>query len=313
MKKDNKKVNLEALEREIRALSKEDRAELFVRLGLPKSHRPYGIIKGLDIDEFIRAERLNDLIRIDDMVGEYKQKPRITIKSIERRLKLANNSDFETIDIFACISNNPAAIGHPLILFVIQRWIAIARYYRVLSKEHSSWLEMYKIAEVHLQRLGCVLLETAKESDIQYEYARIHLYKQDFKERPKYGVLFAAWNLLTQNDIKNTRNNDLKLKKMKEYLCGLEYFLDYAIDEVITFFRKNRRFVSQRRSWVATSKAYEAWNLSLDQATLRRYNTKANKQGSRLQGVRLGPPASEIVTVSDIANAIGDWFSALSY
>jgi hypothetical protein len=247
------------------------------------------------------------------LVGEYKQKPRITIKSIERRLKLANNGDFETIDIFDCIRNNPAAIGHPLILFVIKRWIAIARYYRVLSRDRSSWFEMHTVAEAHLRRVGCILLETAKESRIPYEYARIYLYAKDFKEYPKYGVLGAAWKSLAQDDIKNIRCEDLKLKRIRLELNKVEGFLGYAVDEVISFLKENSHFLSRRRSWIATLRAYEAWKLSLNQDTLRRYNTKAMKQNKHLESMESGPPISTIVTVSDIANEIGDWFSALPY
>lgn len=299
---------LEELEREIRKLSNEDQAELFVRLGLPEHLKPCDTIAARDIDELVRLGVLHDWVKIEDQ-GEHQRRPVITIETAAKRLHLVKDDSDASIDIFATIKNNPASIGHPLILLAILRWVNMVSGNQALAHKDDALQQKLEIAKGHLKQIGDALIEGAKERATPMEFATLYHYKSHWPEGSQYGTLSTAWRMLADDQIKNTRNSKIKLEILRQKLLETNH-TTRSINEIISFLDENKTFLSRRRSWPATSSVYDAWRLGLTQDTFRTYSSMAKKQARRLTEY-CSPQEGDnpYYFISDIANILGNWLS----
>lgn len=289
-------MTVDELETEIRALSPNDRAQLFIRLALPEEHRVSRKLPSV----------INDWIRIDDST-EHQERPQI---AIER--KTFGNADIgeHTIDILASIKRNPASIGHPLILVTILRWTEMIRRNRGLSSKVPSSKKKYKIAEQYLKRVGEVLIEGAKERAVPKEYAL--LYSNGNLDAHWYGILHDVWEILADSEVKGIKRNDLKLHTIQQKLRDSDHS-EKGIEGVSVFLTSSegKRVMLKRRSWQNTLSIYQAWRVGLQQDTYRKYKHSAAKQSEQERSNYSFTLDTDFnyFSVTTIANALGDWFA----
>lgn len=287
-------MTVDELETEIRALSPNDRAQLFIRLGLPEEHRVSRKLPSV----------LNDWIRIDDSM-EHQGRPQI---AMER--KTFGNGDIgeHTIDILGSIKVNPASIGHPLILVAILRWTEMIRRNRALSGKVPSSKKKYKIAEQFLKRVGKVLIEGAKQRAIPKEYAL--LYSNENLGAHWYGILHDVWKILADSEINGIKRYDFKIQDIQQRLKDSDHS-EKGIEGISVFLMSDegKLVMSKRQSWLNTLSIYEAWRVGLQQDTYRRYKHSASKQGERERSDHRFTLDTDFnyFSVTTIADALGDW------
>jgi hypothetical protein len=290
-------VKVEQLENEIRKLPAKDRAKLYARLGLSQNYKNKRSVPG----------HFEDWITLDDSSAGFKVRPRIKVKY--RDINHIESGE-DLIDIIDSVRKDPRCIGHPFILFAILRWVGIVEWTRSLGRKNVRFAHEYKTAEGHLQRVGSALLEGAKERAIPIEFASI--YGQFVKKGRRYGTLRDAWLVLADSQVKKIQNSNVKLEEVKKRLRAKH--TEENVNDILAFLksREGRRFLTQRRSWQATSSGYAAWAVSLTPATYKRYHFEAEKQAKKI--LRPIDKANSYTimgdefSLSNIAKALGDWF-----
>lgn len=308
---------LNALESQIRALARDERCELLVRLGLDEDQP----IDPQEIEQRVETSRrlgsLLDWISVEDSEGAFRLRPVISIErtreKVRQEIAQAKGiafSERKPIDIIAAVANNPVNIGHPLILFAIQRWVQTIRHHRALASTKAASAKKFTLAKKHLKGLMAALIQGAEDRAIPFEYARIWRYRDenDRSHTPKWGVVFKAWELLGKESIKRTRNIDLKIAKVEGELRA-DQFTDSNVNEIGEFLKANRSLVVRRRTRIGMIRAYDAWRLGLSQDTLRRYTYEANKQASDMLDDDGSAALFDSLTPTAIADALGDWFA----
>jgi hypothetical protein len=291
-------VKVEQLENEIRKLPSDLRANLYTRLGLSETYKAKRNV----------PLHFEDWITLNDSSAQYKEKPQI-------KVTYRDSSDIDAgedvIDIVDSVKKDLRCMGHPLILFAILRWSVIVEWKHSLAKKDVKSAEEYQTAKAHLQRIGAALFEGAKERAVPKEFASIY---GQFPERGgRYGTLAYAWRVLADDSVKKIRNINLKLEEIQKRLQAEHS--EENVRDIMAFFKSDegRRFITQRRSWQATIRGYDAWAVSLTPETYKRYHFEAEKQARKILAPLNRENSYTIVgdefTLSNIARALGDWFS----
>lgn len=297
-------MTVDDLETEVRALSAEDQALLLSRLALPFSpEQRSSTWSGAD-----------DWIRIEDLEERHRSKPHIVF---ERSQIVDGDDTEESIDILAAIKANPAAIGHPFILFAIKRWVQMVSDYCYFPKIDKVASQRRDIAKRHLERVSEALIEGAKDRAIPKEIARFYLYKGLSPRGPMYGILFRVWEILSKGEISKMSTSKSKIAAIEKKLADDKWpehdaivkWPKHGATEVIDFLKsdKGKRCLSQRRSWTVMRSSYDAWRQCLDMNTQRRYRVELKKHEPT--GLSLWSLGGPDFSISDIAIALSDWFS----
>lgn len=195
-------MTVDEIEKEIKALSANDRKDLFARLGVVDPINP-----------------LCGDVRIDDWVGEDQLRPRSTI--------IYPDGLEESIDIIASVESNPVSIGHPAILLAIKRWEHIVLYRHAQSRSpvyQSTKPDFVELAQMHLERVGSALLKGAKDRALPKEEA-LDVYIQKLGLDTDYYYLHFAWQLLDADEIKKARRLELRLKLLEDQLSNFPALL----------------------------------------------------------------------------------------
>jgi hypothetical protein len=218
----------------------------------------------------------------------------------------------ETVDIIASVNNNPAAIGHPAIVFAIHHWQRVIHAKRVVERDDitsrdETWRSMKRVfsgelevevAERNLAAIGGQLLKGAKKGAISKESALgIKVELLGLRLEDTNTILYKAWERLGAEFIDPTDEVDQTLEKMNADLLAFEKLPHIDIksrrisaERVMMFLREEgekggRRFIgynedgiSQRQSWKVFRNAFAAWFFELEQSVVQDYLEKAAKE-----------------------------------
>lgn len=218
----------------------------------------------------------------------------------------------ETVDILESVKNNPAAIGHPAIVFAIYHWQRVIRAKRVIERADITsrdeiWLSFrqevsgereVKVAARNLAAIGKNLLGGAKSEAISKEAAfAIKLELLRLRLEDTNTVLYKAWEKLEAKSIDPTDEIEQVLAKLEACLLAFEQHPHtdtksrrISADRVIKFLRAEgekggKRFVgnndegiSQRPSWKVFRNAFAACFFDLEQSVVQEYLEKAAKK-----------------------------------
>ena len=218
----------------------------------------------------------------------------------------------ETVDIIASVNNNPAAIGHPAIVFAIHHWQHIIHAKRVIERDDitsrdETWRSFRRVfsgelevdvAERNLAAIGRQLLKGAKKGAISKEAALgIKVELLGLKLEDTNTILYRAWERLGADFVDLTDEVEQTLEKMNADLLGFEKQPHTEIksrrvsaERVMMFLREEgekggKRFIGynedgilKRQSWKVFRNAFAAWFFDLEQSIVQDYLEKAAKE-----------------------------------
>jgi hypothetical protein len=218
----------------------------------------------------------------------------------------------ETVDILESIKNNPAAIGHPVIVFAIYHWQRVIHAKRVIERDDITSRDMMwksfklefsgerevEIAERNLKSIGENLLKGAKNGAISKEAAfAIKLELFGLRLEDTNTLFYKAWERLEAKCIEPTDEIEQVLAKIETDLLAFEKqpYTDtksrrISTDRVMEFLRKrgrkggkrfvgaNKESISLRPSWKVFRNAFAAWFFDLTQSVVQDYLEKASKE-----------------------------------
>jgi hypothetical protein len=235
------------------------------------------------------------LISIEDWFGPDRERPAaILIRKLDR---------IEIIDIIASIRQDPLSLGHPAILFAIERWVRIMQYQvsrsnlklkRGNEPYSPSEVDFYDIAETHLRNVAKALLESAKEHKLS-KSEMFAVYAE--YSYPEYLLLRTAWEALADSAIKNAHNANLKLTMIKERILNgspvarviskrdrrpydshwMKTVEKNHVDPIIKFIKQKNLHRRKRGKWIAMMNAFDAWRTGLSVGTVEQYRRMASK------------------------------------
>lgn len=218
----------------------------------------------------------------------------------------------ETVDIIASVNNNPAAIGHPAIVFAIHHWQRVIHAKRVIERDDitsrdETWRSFRRVfggelevevAERNLAALGGKLLKGAKKGAISKEAAlAIKIELLGLRLEDTNTILYKAWERLGAEFIEQTDELEETLAKLKADLIAFEKqphtdmkSRHISAERVMMFLHEEgekggRRFIgynedgiSLRQSWKVFRNAFAAWFFDLEQSVVQDYLEKAAKE-----------------------------------
>lgn len=223
-----------------------------------------------------------------------------------------NRRRVETIDIHESVKNNPAAIGHPAIVFAIYHWQRIVYAKRVLERDDVTSRDEFgkaakevfgggrelKIAENNLQAISKLLYVGAKERAIPKESAlTLKIELLNLRLEDKDTVFYKAWERLAAKFYKHTDGVNQILAKLETDLISFGKLPRINFNgerisaaRVMEFLRAGgkkggKRFVGynkagnwRRPAWKVFRNAFAAWFFDLDQSVVQTYLKRAVKQ-----------------------------------
>jgi hypothetical protein len=218
----------------------------------------------------------------------------------------------ETVDILESVRSNPAAIGHPAIVFAIHHWQRVIYARRVIERDdvttRDEWGQVAKevigggreinTAERNLKALGRLLFVGAKERATPKESAlAIKMESLGLGLEDKQTSLYQAWELLEAKHIDLRNGTQEIVAKLEARLVDLEnqpyvegQYRRIPVRTVMEFLREeglqgglkyvgsNEEGDSLRPSWKIFRNAYAAWFFDLSQPVVQEYLEKAAKQ-----------------------------------
>lgn len=218
----------------------------------------------------------------------------------------------ETVDIIASVNKNPAAIGHPAIVFAIHHWQRVIHAKRVIERDDitsrdETWRSMRRVvsgeievevAERNLQTIGEKLLKGAKKGAISKEAAlAINVELLGLTLEDTDTVFYKAWERLGAEYIERTDEVEQVLASLKADLLMFEKqphtdlkSRRISTDRIMMFLNEEgekggKRFVgyseegiSVKPSWKVFRNAFVAWFFELAQPVVQDYLEKAGKE-----------------------------------
>jgi hypothetical protein len=223
-----------------------------------------------------------------------------------------SNRQVETVDIIASVNNNPAAIGHPAIVFAIHHWQRVIHAKRVIERDDitsrdETWKSFrqafsgemeVEVAERNLAAIGGKLLRGAKKGAISKEAAlAIKVELLGIRLEDTNTVFYRAWERLGAEFIDPLDEVHQTLEKLKADLLTFEKQPHTEIksrrisaDRVMMFLHEegakggkkfigyNEDGISLRQSWKVFRNAFAAWFFDLEQSVVQDYLEKAAKE-----------------------------------
>jgi hypothetical protein len=218
----------------------------------------------------------------------------------------------ETVDILASVNKNPAAIGHPAIVFAIHHWQRVIHAKRIIERDDitsrdETWKSMRRIfsgelevevAERNLEAIGQKLIRGAKKGAISKEAAlAIQVELLGLRLEDTNTLFYKAWERLGSEFIDRTNEVEQVLEKVKADLLAFEkqphtdiQSRRISMDIVMMFLneegeRGGKRFIgyneegiSLKPSWKVFRNAFAAWYFELAQPVVQDYLEKAAKE-----------------------------------
>jgi hypothetical protein len=218
----------------------------------------------------------------------------------------------ETVDILESVNSNPAAIGHPAIVFAIHHWQRVIQAKRIIERDDitskdETWRSLTRVfsgeievevAERNLAAIGKNLLKGAKNGAISKEAAfaiKLELYGLTLEDTNT--VLYKAWERLEAKLIDPTEEIEQTLVKLKADLLAFENephtntkSRRISAERVVEFLQEqgekggkrfignNEEGISLRPSWKVFRNAFAAWFFDLAQSVVQDYLEKAAKE-----------------------------------
>lgn len=218
----------------------------------------------------------------------------------------------ETVDILASVNKNPAAIGHPVIVFAIHHWQRVIHAKRVIERDDitsrdETWRSLRRVvsgeievevAERNLEAISQKLLKGAKKGAISKEAAlAINVELSGLRLEDTNTIFYKAWERLGAEYIDRTDEVEQVLAKLKAALLTFEKHPHTDInsrristERIMTFLNEEgekggKRFVgyseegiSLKPSWKVFRNAFVAWFFELAQSVVQDYLEKAAKE-----------------------------------
>jgi hypothetical protein len=256
----------------------------------------------LDLGEILAAE-----ITIDDLSSkEREERPYAHIR-FPSDLGRPEDDRRLTIDILKSIRNDARCIGHPVVLFAVDRWqqvlLARAKFERgdIYTRNGNSPKRVFakslnrvfsgekdvEVAERNLKEIGNALLRGIASRAISNEAAfSLMVGEWQLEKSP----LREAWKLLKAPRARDRAqaNDPVRVKTIRSHLKKQARNSDWRLSvETVTLFLKTagKEFVgadedgkSQRPNWKAFRKAFVAWRSVVRPETVQQYIKRAKKE-----------------------------------